>query len=76
MWYHFTVIRITWVVYTSRKTCLYDFDPLKPHFYIEKLGFTRVYIIFFFFAENYILWVLVRTALAEAVLLSTHNLCF
>ena len=22
------------------KTCLYNFDPLKPHFYIVKLGFT------------------------------------
>ena len=28
------------------KTRLYNFDPLKPHFYIEKLGFTGVYIIF------------------------------
>ena len=27
-------------------TCLYNFDPLQPHFYIVKLGFTRVYIIF------------------------------
>ena len=25
------------------KTCLYNFDPLKPHFYIVKLGFTGVY---------------------------------
>ena len=24
------------------KTCLYNFDPLKPHFYIVKLGFTGV----------------------------------
>ena len=31
------------------KTCLYNFDPLKPHFYIIKLGFTGVYIIFFLF---------------------------
>ena len=30
------------------KTCLYNFDPLKPHFYIVKLGFTGVYIIFKF----------------------------
>ena len=30
------------------KTCLYNFDPLKPHFYIVKLGFTGVYIIFLF----------------------------
>ena len=28
------------------KTCLYNFDPLKPHIYIVKLGFTGVYIIF------------------------------
>ena len=31
---------------------LYYFDPLKPHFYIVKLGFTAVYIIFFFSAQN------------------------
>ena len=30
------------------KTRLYNFDPLKPHFYIVKLGFTGVYIVFFF----------------------------
>ena len=34
------------------KTCLYNFDPLKPHFYIEKLGFTGVYIIFLFSAQK------------------------
>ena len=28
------------------KTYLYNFDPLKAHFYIVKLGFTGVYIIF------------------------------
>ena len=28
------------------KTRLYNFDPFKPHFYIVKLGFTGVYIIF------------------------------
>ena len=32
------------------KTYLYNFDPLKPHFYIVKLGFTVVYIIFRIFA--------------------------
>ena len=30
------------------KTRLYDFDPFKSHFYIVKLGFTGVYIIFLF----------------------------
>ena len=34
---------------TITKTCLYNFDPLKPHFNIVKLGFTGVYIIFFYF---------------------------
>ena len=33
-------------------TCLYNFDPLKPHFYIVKLGFTGVYIIFLISAKN------------------------
>ena len=37
---------------TITKTCLYDIDPLKPHFYIVKLGFTGVYIIFFISAQN------------------------
>ena len=44
------------------KTYLYNLDPLKPHFYIVKLGFTGVYI-------NLLI-------VAEAVLTSTHNLCF
>ena len=45
------------------KTCLYNFDPLKPHFYILKLGFTGVYIIFLISAQKHRLWVLIRTAL-------------
>ena len=47
------------------KTRLYKFDPLEPHFYIVKLGFTGVYIIF-----------LISAYISEAVLTSTHNLCF
>ena len=31
---------------------LYNFDPLKPHFYIVKLGFTGVYIIFLFLHKD------------------------
>ena len=34
------------------KTCLYNFDPLKPNFYIVKLGFTGAYIIFLFLLKN------------------------
>ena len=43
------------------KTYLYNFDPLKPHFYIVKLGFTGVYTSFLISAQNIDL-VLVRTA--------------
>ena len=58
-------------MFTITKTCLYNVDPLKPQFYIVKLGFTGVYIIFLIFARIHRLWVL-----GEAVLTSTHNLCF
>ena len=47
------------------KTRLYNFNPLKPHFYIVKLGFTWVYIIFSYFVKKHRLWVLVRTASAR-----------
>ena len=47
------------------KTCLYNVDSLKPHFYIATLGFAWIYIIFLISAQKY-----------EAVLTSTHNLCF
>ena len=46
------------------KTCLYSFDPLKPHFYIVKLEFTGVYIIFLISAQK------------QIVGTSTHNVCF
>ena len=53
------------------KTCPCKVYPLKPHVYIEKLGFARVYLFFLIFAPKHRLWVL-----GEAVLTSTHNLCF
>ena len=34
------------------KTYQYNFDPLKPHFDIVKLGFTGVYIVFLFLFKN------------------------
>ena len=34
------------------KTYLHKFDPLKPHFYIVKLGFTGVYKIFLFLLKS------------------------
>ena len=38
------------------KTYLYNFDPLKPYFYIVKPGFTGVYIIFLISAQNIDCW--------------------
>ena len=40
------------------KTSQYNFDFLKPHFFIVKLGFTGVYIIFLISAQKHRLWVL------------------
>ena len=37
---------------TSRKHAYIILTPLKPHFYIVKLGFTGVYIIFLISAQN------------------------
>ena len=45
----------------SQNNAYIIFDPLKPHFYIVKLGFTEVHIIFLFLLKN-IDCVLLRTA--------------
>ena len=37
-----------------------NFDPLKSHFYIVKLGFTGVYIIFLISAQKNRLWCLLE----------------
>ena len=49
--------RLVWIyaVYKSlfiTKTYLYNSDPHKPHFYIVKLGFTEVYVIFSYFCSK------------------------
>ena len=38
------------------KIYLYNFDPLKPHFYIVKLGFTGVYIVLLISAQKHRLY--------------------
>ena len=38
-----------WII---RITCPCNEHPLTPHFYIEKVGFTRVYIFFLFLLQN------------------------
>ena len=47
-------------MHSITKTCLYNFVPLKPHFYTVKLGFTGVYIIFLIYAQKHRLWVGIR----------------
>ena len=64
------------VIVVIVKTYLYNFDPLKPPFYIVKLGFTGIYIIFLISDQKHRLWALVGTALAEVVITSTRNVCF
>ena len=39
-----------------KKTYLYNFNPLKPHFCKVKLGFTGVYIIFLISSQKHKLW--------------------
>ena len=51
-------------------TCPYYVDPITPHFYIVKFGFSGVYIIFFFFCSK------TEIVGTEAVLTCTHILCF
>ena len=40
---------------------VYNFDPLNPHFYVVKLGFTGVYIFFLISAQKHRLPVFVRS---------------
>ena len=46
----------------SRKHAYIILTPLKPHFYIVKLGFTGVHITFLISCSIHRLWVLVRNA--------------
>ena len=56
------------------RTCLYNFDPLKPHFCIVKLGFTGVNIIFLIFAQNIDCGYSLKTPRRE--LMDVDALCF
>ena len=49
--------------------------PLTPHFYIVKVGFTGVFIIFLFLLQNIDCGYSLEPP-HEAVLTCTHNLCF
>ena len=70
----FIIYPFTFFVSFIPKTRLCDFDPLKPHFYIVKLGFTGVYIIFLISAQKHRLWVLVRTASVPTIYVLIRNM--
>ena len=53
-------MRIVMPYVNITKTYLYNVDPLKPHFYIVKLGFTGVCINFLLFAQNIDCWYLLE----------------
>ena len=58
-------IGVLYLISGVTKTCLFNFDILKPNFYIVKPGFTGVFINFLISAQKHRLWVLVRTAAAR-----------
>ena len=47
MWYFSKAVH-----HENIPTHVYNFDPLKPHFYIVKLGFAGVQVIFLISAQN------------------------
>ena len=47
-----TIITVTTTITPIRKTCPCSVYPLKPHFYIAKLGFAGVYLFFIFLLQN------------------------
>ena len=57
------------------KTCLYDFDPLKPHFYVVKLGLQGYTLFFLFLLKNIDCGYSLELP-QKAVLTSTINLFF
>ena len=68
--YMFTYCAISSTSNIITKTCLYNIDPLKPHFYIVKLGFTGLYIIFLISVQN------IDFGYSLEPPRRTHNLCF
>ena len=59
-----------------KETCLYNTDPLKSHFYTVKLGFTGVYITFFFIFAQKIDCGYSLEPSHEGGSNEYHNLCF
>ena len=58
------------------KTYLYNFEPLKPNFYIVKLGFTGMYIIFLISTQNIDCGYSLEPPRRGGSNEHQHNLCF
>ena len=43
---------VLWLIHLIMKTCTCNEYPLKPHFYIEKLGFACLHLFFLFLLQN------------------------
>ena len=59
-----------------RKTCPCNMYPLKPHFYIAKLGYGGVYLFFLFLLQNIDCGYSLEPPRRGCSNESTHNLCF
>ena len=60
---------------STTKTCLYKYDPLKPHLY-SKTGVYKGIDYFSYFCSKTKMMGTRSNRLDDAVLTSTHNLCF
>ena len=60
-------------VYAITKTCLYNFDPHKPYFYILTVVYRGAFLLPFYRGIHYFSYF---AKSIDAVLTSTHNLCF
>ena len=69
-----SVPQFTHLLYIT-KTYLYNFDPLKPHFYIRKRVYRGIHYFHYFCSKTKIVGTR-KNRLTDAVLTSTHNLCF
>ena len=52
IWHYYCFFKNPNSILYIRKTCPCNEYPLKPHFYIEKLGFVGVYLFFLFLLQN------------------------
>ena len=59
-----------------RKTYPCNIHPLKPHFYVEKLGYAGVHIFFLFLLQNIACGYLLEPPRRDGSNMYIHSLCF